>query len=152
MITRPTTDVLVRDCCRELTEEILPGLQDDTLKLRLIMTVTVLENAAVRAASEIAWLRAETDTLLEFAKDVRATFDDRALAASLTEVDSGPRESLHLADVVEVYERACRAFGDALGVAQRAEAADLIARAARLLRARVETEKTVMASYAVVGR
>ena len=35
MITRPTTDALIADCCQELMDAILPGLTDDTLKLRL---------------------------------------------------------------------------------------------------------------------
>ena len=54
--------------------------------------------------------------------------------------------------MVDVYEKAGRAFDRALQAAQRADAADLIDRAARLLRARVATEKEVMADYAVVGR
>ena len=47
MITRPTTDALIVDCCRELTDAILPGLTDETLRLRLVMTETVLRNAAL---------------------------------------------------------------------------------------------------------
>src|SRR3954452_23678015 len=78
MITRPTTDVLVLDCCRELSEEILPAIEDETLKLRLIMTVTVLGNAAVRAANEIAWMRAETEDLVGFARRVAAQHPDEA--------------------------------------------------------------------------
>lgn len=152
MITQPTTDVLVQDCCRELTEEILPALQDDTIKLRLIMTVTVLENAAVRAANEIAWMREETETLLAFARDVAAEHDDAAITQAIATAESAPRGSVRLHDVVAVYESAGRAFDAALRAAQRAEAADLIDRAAAILRARVATEKEVMAGYAVVGR
>lgn len=63
MITRPTTDVLIGDCCRELTDAILPALTDETLRLRLVMTETVLRNAAVRAAHEIAWMLGETAAL-----------------------------------------------------------------------------------------
>ena len=42
------------------------------MKLRLIMTVTVLGNAAVRAANEIAWMRERDRGLLAFARDVAA--------------------------------------------------------------------------------
>jgi hypothetical protein len=155
MITQPTTDALVLDCCRELSEEILPAIQDDTVKLRLIMTVTVLGNAAVRAANEIAWMRQETEGLLDFVNDVAAAHPDDAdngIPAALDAVESTPRESLLLRDVVDVYEAAGRAFDAALRVAQRAEAAEFIDRAAALLRARVDTEKQVMADYAIVGR
>ena len=47
MITRPTTDVLIEDCCRELMEGILPGLTDDDEHLEEI--ATACKEAGVRA-------------------------------------------------------------------------------------------------------
>lgn len=152
MIVRPTTDQLVLDCCRELTDEVLPALADETLQLRLVMAVTVLGNAAVRAAHEIAWMREETDTAVAFARAVADAHPDPRIATALAEVESGPQASLHLADVVDVYERAARALTLAIEVAHDRSSAELIGRAAALLRARVETEKLVMADYVVVGR
>lgn len=152
MISRPLTDQLVRDCCRELTEEVLPALADETLKLRLIMAVTVLENTAVRAAHEIAWMRSETGTAVAFAREVAAFRADERIEVALAEVEAGPHASLHLVDVVDVYERASRAFDVAVQVSHEAQAEHLIRRAADLLRARVDVERTVMAIYAVVGR
>ena len=110
MITRPTTDVLIEDCCRELMEVILPGLTDETLRLRLVMTETVLRNAAVRAAHEVAWMREETAALLAYAGQVAARHGSAALRAALTDAEAGPTDSLHLADLAEVYERAGQAF------------------------------------------
>jgi hypothetical protein len=147
MITRPTTDVLIEDCCRELIEGILPGLTDETLKLRLVMTETVLRNAAVRAAHEIAWMRAETAALLAYAERVAARHGSEARSAA-----AGPTASLHLADVADLYERAGQAFAAALTAAQDAGDAELVAEARELLRDRVATEKQIMATYAVVGR
>jgi hypothetical protein len=152
MITRPTTDVLIEDCCRELMEAILPGLTDETLKLRLVMTETVLRNAAVRAAHEIAWMRGETAALTAYAGRVAARHGNEPLRAALADAEAGPADSLHLADVADVYERAGQAFAAALAAAQAAGAADLVAQARELLRDRVATEKQVMATYAVVGR
>ncbi|MGH3200572.1 MAG: hypothetical protein ACRDOA_02190 [Streptosporangiaceae bacterium] len=152
MITRPTTDALIEDCCRELMEGILPGLTDETLKLRLVMTETVLRNAAVRAAHEIAWMRAETAALLAYARRVAARHGSASLRAALADAGAGPADSLHLADVADCYERAGQAFAAALVAAQEAGAADLVARARELLRVRIATEKDVMATYAVVGR
>lgn len=151
MIPRPTTDVLLQDCVRELTEGILPALQDETLKLRLVMTATVLGNAAVRAANEIAWMLAEREELVCFAREAAVRWPGEALAAHLNTAEDGPA-SLGLRHVVAAYERADIAFGAALTEAQRHDARDLLDRAAALLRARVETEKQVMAGYAVVGR
>ncbi|HLK77801.1 MAG TPA: hypothetical protein VKU77_29650 [Streptosporangiaceae bacterium] len=152
MITRPTTDVLIEDCCRELMEGILPGLTDETLKLRLVMTETVLRNAAVRAAHEIAWMRAETAALMAYAGRVAVRHGSQALRTALADAAARPADSLHLADVADVYERAGQAFAAALAAAQEAGDADLVAQARELLRDRIATEKEVMATYAVVGR
>ncbi len=152
MITRPTTDVLIEDCCRELMEAILPALTDETLKLRLIMAETVLRNAAVRAAHEIAWMREETAALLAYADQVAARHGSEPLRAALAGVEAAQADSLHLADVADVYERAGQAFAAALTAAQEAGAAELVAVARELLRDRIATEKHVMATYAVVGR
>jgi len=152
MITRPTTDALIGDCCRELTDAILPALTDETLRLRLIMAETVLRNAAVRAAHEIAWMLGETAALMAFAAEVAARHGSEPLAAAMAAVEAGPPQSLHLADVVDRYERAGQAFEKALEAAQEAGAADLIAQARELLRDRIAIEKRVMATYAVVGR
>jgi hypothetical protein len=148
MITRPTTDALIADCCRELMDAILPGLRDETLKLRLVMTETVLRNAAVRAAHEIAWMREETAALMAYAGQVAERLGGEPRAADLAE---GLGDSLHLADVTDRYERAGQAFAAALAAAREAGAADLVAQARELLRERIATEKRVMATYAVVG-
>src|SRR5260370_12596332 len=95
MITRPTTEALIMDCCRELTEEILPALTDETLKLRLVMTETVLRNAAVRAAHEIAWMREETAALMAYARRVAARHGSAPLRAALADAAAGPRPSRH---------------------------------------------------------
>ena len=152
MITRPTTDVLIGDCCRELMDAILPGLTDETLKLRLIMTETVLRNAAVRAAHEIAWMREETSALMGYAEQVAARHGNEALRAALADAEAGRVDSLYLTDVANCYERAGQAFATALAAAQEARDADLVAQARELLRDRIATEKKIMATYAVVGR
>ncbi len=152
MITKPTTDVLIEDCCRELMEAILPALTDETLKLRLVMAETVLRNAAVRAAHEIAWMREETAALLAYADQVAARHDSEPLRAALAAAQPDQDSSLHLADVTGRYEQAGQAFAAALATAQEAGAAELVAQARELLRDRIATEKHVMATYEVVGR
>src|ERR1700722_5780813 len=152
MITRPTTDTLIGDCCRELTDAILPALTDETLRLRLVIAETVLRNAAVRAAHEIAWMLAETSALMAYAAEVAVRHASEPLRAAMAAVEGSPRDSLHLADVADRYERAGQAFEKALAAAQEAGAADLVAQARELLRDRIATEKEVMATYEVVGR
>lgn len=152
MITRPRTDDLIGDCCRELIEHIMPALSEETLRVRLAMTETVLRNAAVRAAHEIAWMREETEQLCEFARAVAARHPSPAIATALEVVDHSSSANLHLDGVVDTYEAAGRAFEAALEIAAATGAADLVAAARELLRARIDTEKRVMATYVVVGR
>lgn len=151
MLTRPTTDVLLADCCRELTEHIAPALTDETLQVRVAMLETVLANAAVRAAHEIAWLRDETATLVAYARAVQDAHPSESILEAVAAVTSAP-DSLHLADVVETYDRAGRAFEAALAQSQAQQDAHLVGQARRLLHDRVATEKQVMATYAIVGR
>jgi len=65
MISRPMTDQLIADVCQDLVDAVLPALADETLQVRVAMAETVLRNAAVRAAHEIAWMTDETATLIE---------------------------------------------------------------------------------------
>lgn len=152
MISRPTTDQLIADVCQDLIDAVLPALTDETLQVRVAMAETVLRNAAVRAAHEIAWMTDETAALIEYAKAVSARIRSVELTTELAAFDAAPRSSLHLADVVDTYERASRAFAAALAAAQRNGTAELVDAARELLHDRISTEKTVMATYAVVGR
>ena len=154
MITRPTTDALIGDCCRELTEVILPAITDETVRLRLVMTETVLRNAAVRAAHEIAWMREETIGLETFALDVVAAISSGAAAteAALAALVAAPRDSVELADVVETYSRASEAFSCALEMAMTAGHSGLSARAAEILAARNQRELEINGDWAMVGR
>ena len=48
MLSRPTTEQILLDCCRELMTAVLPALTDETAQVSVIMVETVLRNAAVR--------------------------------------------------------------------------------------------------------
>ena len=85
--------MLIGDCCRELTDAILPALTDETLRLRLVMTETVLRNAAVRAAHEIAWMLAETSALVAYAADGGGPARKRAAGAAMAAVEAGPSKA-----------------------------------------------------------
>jgi hypothetical protein len=152
VISRPTTDQLIADVCQDLVDTVLPALTDETLQVRVAMAETVLRNAAIRAAHEIAWMSDETAALIEYAKTVNARIPSVELTAGLAAFDDGPQHSLHLSDVVETYERASRAFAVAVAAVQREGIVELVDAARDLLHDRVSTEKVVMATYAVVGR
>ncbi|HWN63241.1 MAG TPA: hypothetical protein VNO25_21510, partial [Streptosporangiaceae bacterium] len=72
MLSRPTTEQILLDCCRELMTNVLPSLTDATAQVSVIMVETVLRNTAVRAAHEVAWMRDETADIEAYAQAVAA--------------------------------------------------------------------------------
>ena len=72
MLSRPTTEQILLDCCRELMTVVLPALTDETAQVSVIMVETVLRNTAVRAAHEVAWMREETAEIESYAHAVAA--------------------------------------------------------------------------------
>ena len=99
MISRPTTEQLLNSCARELIEVVLPAVEDETVKVTVMMLDLVVRNAALRAAHEIAWMTEEIEALTRTSRA-----PPRTAAAS----------SLHLDDVVQAYCEASEAFSRAM--------------------------------------
>lgn len=152
MISRPTTDQLLRACAQELIEQVLPAVQDETAAVRLHMLATVVHNAAVRSAHEIAWMHEEAADAVAYGRAVHLAGPDDELGALLAAPDAVAPTSLHLEDVVAAYTRAGDVLARAIEVAADAGAADLLARGEQLLDQRLAHEKQVMSTYAIVGR
>ena len=70
MIVRPTTAQLLRDVRHELTEVVGPEVHGATAKVALEQIDIILEQCAVRADSEIAWMIEEIDEIEAYAADV----------------------------------------------------------------------------------
>lgn len=153
MLSRPTTEQILLDCCRELMSGVFPALTDETAQVRVIMVETVLRNMAVRSAHEVAWMREETAAIEDYAQAVAAASPDAAdLSAALGAVADAPRDSLHLDDVVETYCRAGRALSAALEAAVADGHRDLVTRGESLLEQRADVETEVMAGWTPTGR
>jgi hypothetical protein len=158
VLSRPTTEQIILDCCRELTATVLPALTDETAQVSVIMIETVLRNTAVRAAHEIAWMREETAAIEDYARAVAAQSENAGqlsadpLRAALKALDGAPRDSLHLDDVVETYCRAGNALSAALETAVAASLDGLVTRGEDLLDARTGHETEVMAGWSPTGR
>jgi hypothetical protein len=153
MLSRPTTEQILLDCCRELMTNVLPSLTDATAQVSVIMVETVLRNTAVRAAHEVAWMRDETAEIEAYARAVAEQAPGTAsLDAALAALAAAPRDSLHLDDVVETY---CRA-GNALSAALETAVADgldvLVSRGEEILDVRSGHETEVMAGWSPTGR
>ena len=153
MLSRPTTEQILLDCCRELMTNVLPSLTDATAQVSVIMVETVLRNTAVRAAHEVAWMQAETAEIEGYAHEVAAqAADAEPLRAALAALAGAPRESLHLDDVVETYCRAGNALSIALETAVAGGLAPLVLRGEEILDIRAGHETEDMAGWSPTGR
>lgn len=153
MLSRPTTEQILLDCCRELMTVVLPALTDETAQVSVIMVETVLRNTAVRAAHEVAWMREETAEIESYAQAVaeQAPGAD-SVGAALKTLAGAPRDSLHLDDVVETYCRAGNVLSAALETAVAGRLTGLVGRGEELLGARADHETEVMAGWTPTGR
>jgi len=71
MLSKPTTQQVLLDCRRELLEVIDPAVSDPTVKIAIQMLENVLRNCAERSAHEIAWMRDESNLMVDYARDVK---------------------------------------------------------------------------------
>ncbi len=153
MLSRPTTEQILLDCCRELTGVVLPAVTDPAAQVSVIMVETVLRNAAVRAAHEVAWMREETAEITGYARAVAGQVPgDEPLGAALAALASAPADSLHLDDVAETYCRAGQALSAALEAAIAGRLTGLVRRGEDILDTRAGRETDVMAGWSPTGR
>jgi hypothetical protein len=153
MLSRPTTEQILLDCCRELMTAVLPALTDEHAQVSVIMVETVLRNAAVRAAHEVAWMREETAGIERYAQAVAGLAPAAGpLAAALKSLADAPRDSLHLDDVVETYCRAGNALSAALETAVAGGLTSLVRQGEEILDVRAGHETEVMAGWSPTGR
>ena len=153
MLSRPTTEQILLDCCRELMTNVLPSLTDATAQVSVIMVETVLRNTAVRAGHEVAWMREETAEIEDYARAVAEQAPGAAPhEAALAALASAPRDSLHLDDVVETYCRAGNALSASLETAVAGDLAALVRRGEEILDVRSGHETEVMAGWSPTGR
>jgi hypothetical protein len=152
MITQPTTDQIILDCCRELIDTVLPEITDQVARVRLAMVETTLRNAAVRSAHEIAWAHDEIAAILQFARRVHAAIPDQKLQADLLAYEAEHPAALHLDPVVRAYSAASRLLTTALRLAEASGNAALRHDGDLLVDRRLETEQTILAGWSPTGR
>jgi hypothetical protein len=153
VLSRPTTEQILLDCCRELMNVVLPALTDETAQVSVIMVETVLRNTAARAAHEVAWMREETAEIESYARAVAEQAPAAgAVGAALQSLAGAPRDSLHLDDVVETYCRAGDVLSAALETAVAGRLAGLVGRGEELLDVRTGHETEIMAGWTLTGR
>ena len=154
MIVRPTTSQLLRDVRNELTGVVAPEVRSATAAVALEQIDIILEQCAVRASSEIAWMVEEIDEIEAYAADVAEATGDAATIAALDAGRAGRSGSLELDDLAGDYNL----MSEALSCAMEACMADpdqgaLRARGVEILRVRrAERETVIRANWRLVGR
>jgi hypothetical protein len=152
MIGRPTTEQILLDCCRELMEDVLPTVTDETTIVRVAMIEQVIRNAAARCAHEIGWMLEEMPVIEGYARAVLAAAPNDDLAAALRAAEDGADAGLGLDVVTDRYARAGSLFAAALETAVSSGLTDLQADGERILDARLTREQQVMAGWSPTGR
>ena len=153
MISRPTTEQLLRNVASELGSRIHPAMTDPGLAVVVEMLQQLVTSCATRSAHEIAWLRDEEEAMVAFARDVVAELPDAAaVQAALDAWERGRDGGLHLDQVVADYSLAGEALSSALEVALAAGHPELSARAGALIATRVGHETEIRGSYVMSGR
>jgi hypothetical protein len=154
MIVRPTTSQLLRDVRHELVETIVPEVTSPTAQVALEQIDIILEQCAVRADNEIAWMTEEIAEIDEFAGRVVDETHDEPTAAALQAARHEAGGSLTLESMCDDYNRMSEALSCAIEACMGdPERADLLAEAVRILRSRrSDREVDARANWRLVGR
>jgi hypothetical protein len=153
MLSRPTTDQIIADCRNELLSTIDGAVSDPAAKIAIQMLENVLRNCATRAAHEIAWMREETEGMIEFTLQVASSpATTEAVAAALRSYAAERSDSLHLADVASTYSLAGECLSVSLEAALAAGDDDLAGAGRALLDRRLGHEMEIMGEWTMVGR
>jgi hypothetical protein len=153
VIGKPTMPQLLGTIKLELNEKIAPALSDPTHVVAVQMMSAMLDALAVRAESELAWMREECDAIELAASEYTATHHEaEAVARALAEYRDQASTSLRLSDVQAAYDRAgevlsCLADA-ALGSNDLAE----VRRVEELIEQRLATELAIVGTFVAAGR
>ncbi|MEX0846347.1 MAG: hypothetical protein WD023_01100 [Ilumatobacteraceae bacterium] len=135
MLSRPTTEQVLRGIANDLRDSVLPEVHSEPVKVLLGQIDQILRSCAIRSAHEIAWIHDEADTI-----------------AAVTGTDVGWPVSLHLDDVVSWYDATSRVLSAALDDAFAAADTNRVAELKLILDARSATEMKIVGALDLVGR
>jgi hypothetical protein len=153
VITAPTTPQLIDAACTELSERVAPNLTDPTAKIVLEMAIAVLQGAARRSASEMAWMREEADAIEAVALGMLDDLSDgQRLTDALAAYSDGRTDSLYLSDAIEQYHRATEVLSCAAEAAYESGNAEQIAAVKGLIDQRMANERGVIGVFLAAGR
>jgi hypothetical protein len=152
MISRPTTAQLLEDAARELHDKVLPAISDPAARIAVEMLEQLVRSCGVRAATEIAWMRVEEESMIAYASDVASVLDDPETLAAVDAWEAGRTGALTLDEVCADYSLAGAAMSAALSAAMAASDRALAQRAQDLMIERMERETVIRGEFSLPGR
>lgn len=153
MISRPTTQQLIDAICIELSSKVAPAVTDPVIKIQLEMALSVLQTAAARAGSELAWMQEERDAIEQTARELLDALPDaEPLREALQTYTDGLTNSLYAKDAQEDYARASEVLSCAIEAAYESGDAHHIAAVGRLMDQRHENQQSVTGQFMAAGR
>lgn len=151
MYVRPTTDQVLLGVARDLQAQVLPHVTHEPARVALGMIDQLLRQCARRAAHEIAWARDEADAIVAAVTEL-ALDGEPGVAEAMAELESAPRDGLHLDEVADRYHRASRVLSAGLESAYRRQDARQVDALRALLIDRTAREQEIIGVLDLVGR
>ena len=153
MITQPSIPLLLELIGKELSERILPQIDDPTSRVNVEMVTALLSALTVRTENEIAWMLEES-AAVEAAADalLPALGDATAVSEALQAHRAAPPASMRMSDVAESYQRASELLSRLTEAAYASGDGQSIAAVQELMDSRLAIEQEAIGEFVAVGR
>ena len=153
MISRPTTQQLIDAICIELGNKVAPAITDPVIQIQLEMALSVLQTAAVRSGSELAWMHEEREAIEQTARQMLEGLPDATpLREALQAYTDGLTNSLYLQEAQQDYARASEVLSCAIEAAYESGNAEHIDAVGRLMDQRHANQQAVTGQFMAAGR
>lgn len=153
MITQPTIPQLLGSISEELTDRVLPLLEDPTIKINVEMVTALLSALTVRTENEIAWMLEEAAAIEAAATELLPSLNDSASVTTALEAHrASPPESMRLSHVSASYQRASELLSCVAEAAFETGDETAIAQVQSLIDSRLATENEAIGEFIAVGR
>ena len=153
MITQPTIPQLLDTMRAELTERVLPLLDDPATKVNVEMVTAVMSALSVRTENEIAWMLEESAAIAAAAEELLPSLNDSAAVIEALEAHrASPPASMRLSHVAESYQRASELMSRLAEAAYASGDDQAIAAVQELNDERLAIEQEAIGEFIAVGR
>lgn len=152
MITRPSSAQVLLAIRKELLDVVLPAVTTEQARIAIQMAENLLYSTAQRG-DEVAFMRAEIDTVVEHAATVVAAGADRSgrIAGPLAEFEAARSAGVDVASVRTEYDAASELLSLCIE-ATMPVGGELHAASMAVLQQRLDRELEILGEFAFVGR